>query len=87
MSPRVRRAARVALPLLVWVGLVAVAVTQGRSLRDAEPTTGSWLLLVACSLGAVAALYAALVGLLRGRVAADRDADATRERTAPRHRA
>ncbi|GAB3992121.1 hypothetical protein [Nocardioides marmoraquaticus] len=87
MSPRVRRAARVALPLLVWVGLVAAAVTQGRALRDAEPATGSWLLLVASSLGAVAALYAALVGLLRNRVAADRDAAGPPGRSAPRHRA
>lgn len=87
MDPRVRRAARVAVPLLVWVALVAVAVLRGRELRDGSAGTGSWVVLVACSVGAVAALYVALVGLLRGRLEADREASPPRRHTGPRHRA
>lgn len=87
MEPRVRRAARVALPLAAWAALVAAAVVQGRALRDEVETTGSWVVLVVCSLGAVVALYAALVVLLRSRVESDQEAAPPRDRARPRHRA
>lgn len=83
---RVRRGAGTAVALLAWVGFVALAVLQGRGLRDTDPGTGSWALLVLWSLGAVAGLYVALVQLLRARAAADATA-ASRRRPPPRHRA
>lgn len=87
VDPRVRRAARVAVPLLGWAALVVVAVVQGRELRDDTDATGSWVVLVACSLGAVVALYVALVGMLRGRLEADRTTTPGGRHTGPRHRA
>lgn len=80
MGTRAGRAGRIGLPLLAWIALVALAVVQGRDLRDPDGTTTSWVLLVLFSLGAVVALYLALVQLLRERAAAD---DAAVGRTPP----